>query len=117
LETLETRETSALTDRGHTACVPRLSDRIRAGVAASARPVGILDECVGVTTDRTIWHTWSGAGGWTRMPGNGRADDINTVVGEAADGTRLVSVLVYGSSLWCQYYFSGSGWTGSWFSC
>ena len=76
-----------------------------------------LNECFGVTTDRTIWHTWPGAGGWTRMPGNGRGDDINTVVGEAPDGTRLVSVRVAGSTLWCQYYFSGSGWTGSWFRC
>ena len=76
-----------------------------------------LDECFGVSADRTIWHTWPGAGGWTRMPGNGRADDVNTVVGEAANGTRLVSVLVYGSTPWCQYYIGGSGWTGSWFPC
>lgn len=76
-----------------------------------------LDECFGVSADRTIWHTWPGAGGWVRMPGNGRADDINTVVVEWVNGTRLVSVHVYGSTLWCQYYIGGSGWTGSWFQC
>lgn len=77
-----------------------------------------LNECFGVTTDRTIWHTWQGAGAWTRMPGNGHADDVVSMAPENPDGGRLVVVYVAGSPThWCQEYVPGSGWTGIWGTC
>lgn len=34
------------------------------------------DECFGVAPSGTIWHTWSGAGSWKEMPGDGRAANV-----------------------------------------
>jgi len=61
--------------------------------------------CFGISPNRTIWHTWPGAGGWKLMPGNGHADDTGTAFAESAAGSRIVSVWVYGGTgNWCQNY-------------
>ncbi|WIX85640.1 hypothetical protein [Amycolatopsis sp. DG1A-15b] len=76
------------------------------------------NECFGIAPDRTIWHAWTGSGGWKVMPGNGRADYIYDVGENVANGARVVMVSVAGStSLWCQYYYRDGGWTGSWPVC
>ncbi|MFI9812559.1 hypothetical protein [Saccharothrix variisporea] len=76
------------------------------------------DECFGIAPDRTIWHTWPGAGRWHRMPGNGRADNTTGKFWEKANGDRRVAVWVKGGSgNWCQDFIHGKGWTGRWFDC
>lgn len=76
------------------------------------------DECFGIATDRTIWHTWPGSGGWKRMPGNGHADFINSDIWEWTDGVRTVSVFVVSNgSYWCQNYYPVDGWEGFWYRC
>jgi hypothetical protein len=74
------------------------------------------DECFGTSTDRTIWHTWPGAGGWTPMPGNGHADSVIGVPPENdADSTRGVYVhVISNNSTWLQWYHRPGGWTGVW---
>jgi hypothetical protein len=74
-------------------------------------------ECFGIAPDRTIWHTWPGAGGWKVMPGNGRGDLMDTDIDEWPDGTRRVSVFISSGSYWCQYYRPGTGWDGYWYRC
>ena len=74
-------------------------------------------ECFGIAPDRTIWHTWPGAGGWKRMPGNGRADLMYTGIVEWSDGARTVPVFVSSGSYWCQNYYPGIGWEGVWYRC
>ncbi|WP_405683507.1 hypothetical protein OG204_00035 [Streptomyces sp. NBC_01387] len=76
-------------------------------------------ECFGVAPSRTIWHVWSGSGGWQEMPGNGRADDTVNAYENTTTGTRTVEMYVSSSnSHWCSSYTpgSGSGW-GSWWNC
>ena len=76
------------------------------------------DECFGIATDRTIWHTWPGSGGWRPMPGNGHADGIYSIAEDSTTGFRGVSVFVTSnSSIWCQNYYRSGGWTGSWYRC
>jgi len=75
-----------------------------------------VDECFGVAPNRTIWHAWSGSGGWKEMPNNGRADDT-WVPYYSVDGRRGVSVYVASSnSIWCSTRNAGPGW-GAWFQC
>jgi hypothetical protein len=79
------------------------------------------DECFGIATDRTIWHTWPGSGGWTPMPGNGHADyiypDIAEYLDENNDVHRVVVVEIPGAArpFWCQEFYLGF-WQG-WVSC
>ncbi len=76
------------------------------------------DECFGITTDRRIWHTWPGSGGWTVLPGNGHADLIHTEIVELTNGNRGVSVFAQSNSTyWCQNYYPSIGWTGDWYLC
>jgi len=77
------------------------------------------DECFGIATDRTIWHTWPGSGGWTPMPGNGHADYIYDYIVEGSDGFRAISVYIPSapSYFWCQNYTPATGWTGDWYDC
>ena len=74
------------------------------------------DECFGIATDRTIWHTWVGAGGWKRMGGNFHADDIETTLSELTDGSK--GVVVWDGTVthhaWYQRYTPPLGWTGEW---
>src|SRR5207253_10021069 len=35
------------------------------------------NECFGIAPDRTIWHTWTNAGGWQRFS-SGLADDTDS---------------------------------------
>lgn len=77
------------------------------------------DECFGIATDRTIWHTWPGSGGWTPMPGNGHADDIYPLIVEnLSTGYRSVTVVIPGAAIpfWCQDYTPSTDWTG-WYAC
>lgn len=77
-----------------------------------------INECFGIAPNRTIWHTWPGAGHWFEMPGNGRGDNTGTILRESSSGNRVVSVWVNGGSgNWCQNYIGGSGWAGSWYDC
>lgn len=73
-----------------------------------------VPECFGVAPSGNIYHTWQGANAWHEMPGNGRADDINYLY-DWGNGDRTVAV--WTGSFWCQDYFYGSGWTGSWYQC
>lgn len=75
-------------------------------------------ECFGVAPAGTIWHTWQGASAWHEMPGNGRAVDIEALIAWGP-GVRNRTVTVRASSgdYWCQDYFPGSGWVGSWYHC
>ncbi|MGB3441637.1 MAG: hypothetical protein WBA97_23065 [Actinophytocola sp.] len=77
------------------------------------------DECFGIATDRTIWHTWPGSGGWTPMPGNGHADYIYPFIDEDPDGYRVVVVHIPSAPRywWCQNYYPSVGWTGDWYDC
>lgn len=73
------------------------------------------DECFGIATDRTIWHTWPASGGWKRMGGNGHADEVAGIVDEDPAGTR--GVIVHANSNdtdWYQLYALPGGWTGVW---
>ena len=71
-------------------------------------------ECFGVSPSGAIWHTWDGASSWVEMPGNGRADDISYAY-DYGDGNRTLEV--WTGSYWCQNYWLGLGWTGSWYEC
>ncbi|SES23411.1 hypothetical protein SAMN05216188_12760 [Lentzea xinjiangensis] len=73
-------------------------------------------ECFGIAPDRTIWHAWPGSGGWRVMPGNGRADFVDTVGEDSTTGRRQVSVWVVNSGYWCQDYWP-TKWTASWYRC
>lgn len=77
------------------------------------------DECFGIATDRTIWHTWPGSGGWTPMPGGGHADLIHTGIVELPDGFRAVSIYAQSNNTyWCQNYEpTKGGWSGDWYLC
>jgi hypothetical protein len=73
------------------------------------------DECFGIATDRTIWHTWPNSGGWKKMGGNGLADDVVGVQNETANGSKGVMVWVAASNrYWIQNYAPPLGWTGEW---
>jgi hypothetical protein len=74
------------------------------------------DECFGISTNRTIWHTFPGAGGWSEMPGHGHADSVIGVPPEDdATGTRGVYVhVISNNSTWLQWYHTSGGWTGDW---
>jgi hypothetical protein len=74
-------------------------------------------ECFGIAPDRTIWHTWPGAGGWKVMPGNGRADHMYTKIREWDNGARTIRVFVASGSYWCQDYRPGIAWDGDWYRC
>ncbi|GAB3444275.1 hypothetical protein GCM10027436_32320 [Actinophytocola sediminis] len=77
-----------------------------------------VDECFGIAPNRTIWHTWPGAGRWHQMPdSSGRADDTGTIWLEWANGDRRVSAWVNGTGNWCQNYWAGSGWAANWWNC
>ena len=79
------------------------------------------DECFGIATDRTIWHTWPGANGWHRLPGDGHADDVTGIMAEITDPTNLDygwrGVVVHAdtnNTNWYQMYELPGGWTGQW---
>jgi hypothetical protein len=98
---------------GYTGTFRNGSDVIRVDWATD------IDECFGIAPNRTIWHTWPGAGHWVEMPGNGKGDDVGTIfVENLLTGNRIVSVWVNGGSGdWCQNYIGGSGWARSWYNC
>jgi hypothetical protein len=74
------------------------------------------DECFGIATDRTVWHTWPNSGGWTPMAGGAHADGIYSVGPEDSYGNKSVSVFVNSnSSVWAQDYDYIDGWKGSWY--
>jgi hypothetical protein len=73
------------------------------------------DECFGIATDGTVWHTWPSSGGWTRMGGTFHADDISGPYPEQANGTKGVEVWLAGSNqVWYQRYAPPLGWTSEW---
>ncbi|GAB2968584.1 hypothetical protein GCM10027184_17060 [Saccharothrix stipae] len=76
-------------------------------------------ECFGIATDRTIWHAWSGSGGWTPMPGNGHADYIlrHGAIEDSEQRTVAVQIPTAPRPYWCQNYVTSRRvWTG-WYSC
>lgn len=78
------------------------------------------NECFGIATDRTIWHTWPNSGGWRRMGGNGHADEIAWpwFTEDPATGWRQAAVYAASNdSIWCQDYYPTSDWTGIWYRC
>ena len=79
------------------------------------------DECFGIATDRTIWHTWPNANGWHRLPGDGHADDVTGIMAEVTDPMNLNygwrGVVVHANTNntdWYQLYELPGGWTGTW---
>jgi hypothetical protein len=79
-----------------------------------------VDECFGVAPDRTIWHTWRGAGDWFRVPGDGRADDMIEVFWSPGAGdSERYNIVVYVREPRSHYYTwrEGTKWRGKWFLC
>ncbi|MEU4641547.1 hypothetical protein [Micromonospora sp. NPDC023814] len=70
---------------------------------------GTYDEAWVIADDRTIWHTWAGAGRWHEMPNNGRAD--NTYDCYTSNGNRVIEVWVNNSGRWWSWRDGGT-WRG-----
>ncbi|MDF9813248.1 hypothetical protein [Streptomyces sp. SPB162] len=74
------------------------------------------DECFGVAPSGTIWHTWSGAGGWKEMPGNGRALAVTGVFPENAN-SKTVQVVTSTGNYYCNTdNYATNDWSG-WYGC
>jgi hypothetical protein len=70
------------------------------------------DECFGIARDRSIWHTWIGAGGWRKM--TGRADYPTAAYTKSYNPyTRAIHVCVMGSGIW-ENDDVDSTWEGWW---
>jgi hypothetical protein len=77
------------------------------------------NECFGIATDNTIWHTWPNSGGWRPMPGNGHADSIAYTQFREDPVTKFRKIAVYAAvndSYWCQNYYPSTDW-GGWYRC
>ncbi|MER6077495.1 hypothetical protein [Streptomyces sp. NPDC001833] len=74
------------------------------------------DECFGVAPSGSIWHTWSGAGGWKEMPGNGTAVEIYGW--DENSSQKTVYFLVESHNLWCNTdNYATNVWSGWYFPC
>lgn len=73
------------------------------------------DECFGVATDGSVWHTWPASGGWKKMGGSIDASDISGPWPEQANGTKGVEVwLEFDHTVWYTRYSLPLGWTNEW---
>ena len=70
-------------------------------------------ECFGVAPSGSIWHTWSGAGGWKEMPGNGRALAF-TAFSESSVG-KSVKVVTESGNYYCNYDDYATNTWGGWY--
>ncbi|SCL60113.1 hypothetical protein GA0070606_3219 [Micromonospora citrea] len=70
---------------------------------------GTYDESWVIADNRTIWHTWPGAGRWHEMPNNGRADDTYDCY--TSNGNRVIEVWVNNSGRWWSWRDGGT-WRG-----
>ncbi|MFL5999304.1 MAG: hypothetical protein ACJ736_34285 [Streptomyces sp.] len=71
------------------------------------------DECFGVAPSGTIWHTWSGAGSWKEMPGDGRA--LATVAYFESSAGKAVKVVTEAGTYYCNYDDYASNTWGGWY--
>ncbi|MFJ7964729.1 hypothetical protein [Streptomyces sp. NPDC096324] len=70
-------------------------------------------ECFGVAPSGTIWHTWSGAGSWKEMPGNGRASHfVDYFEGPAG---KAVKVVTESGNYYCNYDDYATNTWGGWY--
>ncbi|MET9084604.1 hypothetical protein ABZX77_22440 [Streptomyces sp. NPDC004237] len=71
------------------------------------------DECFGVAPSGSIWHTWSGAGGWKEMPGNGKA--LATVAYFESSAGKAVKVVTEAGNYYCNYDDYATNTWGGWY--
>jgi hypothetical protein len=71
------------------------------------------DECFGVAPSGTIWHTWSGAGGWKEMPGNGRA--LRTAGYFEDSAGKAIRVVTETGTAYCNYDDYATNTWGGWY--
>ncbi|MGW0569724.1 hypothetical protein [Streptomyces tauricus] len=71
------------------------------------------DECFGVAPSGTIWHTWSGAGSWKEMPGDGRA--ANVVAAFESSAGKSVKVVTESGNYYCNYDDYATNTWGGWY--
>ncbi|MFF4112354.1 hypothetical protein [Streptomyces sp. NPDC001714] len=70
-------------------------------------------ECFGVAPSGTIWHTWSGAGGWKEMPGNGKA--LRLVGYFESSAGKAVKVVTAAGNYYCNYDDYATNTWGGWY--
>ncbi|MGW2957308.1 hypothetical protein ACWDGI_02310 [Streptomyces sp. NPDC001220] len=71
------------------------------------------DECFGVAPSGTIWHTWSGAGGWKEMPGDGKA--LATVGYFESSAGKAIKVVTAAGNYYCNYDDYATNTWGGWY--
>ncbi|MGW3911125.1 hypothetical protein ACWEBX_06255 [Streptomyces sp. NPDC005070] len=70
-------------------------------------------ECFGVAPSGSIWHTWSGAGSWKEMPGNGKA--LGFVAFFETSAGKAVKVVTETGNYYCNYDDYATNTWGGWY--